>query len=329
MSRLKINFAASEYDHFRDLADGTVDISGIDFNWLRMPVEEAFTRFVNFLEWELSEMSMGKYVSFVSTGNTSVLALPVFPSRSFRQSSIFVRRDGRVKRAEDLRGKKIGIPEWAQTAAIYTRGWLVHQLGIPLQEIDWVQAGINQAGREEKVELKLPAGVRYTPVKAKSLSEMLLSGELDAVACARPPQPFVDGNPAIVRLFPDYRAVEEKFYRETGIFPIMHVIAMRRDVYEANKWIAVNLYNAFVEAKRRAVERALDFTATSYPFAWCSHAAAEARQIFGEDFFPYGLEANRKTLDAFLQYAFEHGVCHRRVTPDELFPKELTKVYRV
>ena len=171
--------------------------------------------------------------------------------------------------------------------------------------------------------------MRYRQEKTKSLSGMLLAGELDAVACARPPQPFVDGNPDIVRLFPNYREVEEQFYRDTGIFPIMHVIAMRRDAYEANRWIAVNLFNAFSEAKRRAVERALDATATSYPFAWCSHAAGEARRIFGEDFFPYGLEANRKTLDAFLQYAFEHGVCHRRVTPDELFPKELTKVYRV
>jgi 4,5-dihydroxyphthalate decarboxylase len=329
MSKLKINFAASEYDHFRDLADGTVVPSGIALNWLKMPVEEAFTRFVNFLEWELSEMSMGKYVSFVSTGNDSVLALPVFPSRVFRQSSIFVRRDGPVRKPEDLRGKKVGIPEWAQTAAIYTRGWLQHQVGIPLAEIDWYQAGINQAGREEKVELKLPPGVRYTQVKTKSLSQMLLAGELDAVAAARPPQPFVAGSKDIVRLFPDYRQVEESFYKETGIFPIMHVIAMRRDVYEANRWIAVNLYNAFVEAKRRAVERALDFTATSYPFAWCTHAAIQTRELFGEDFFPYGLEANRKTLDAFLQYAFEQGVCHRRVTPDELFPKELTKTYRV
>lgn len=329
MARVTINFAASEYDHFRDLIDGTVPVSGIDINYLRMPVEEAFTRFVNFLEFELSEMSMGKYVSFVSTGNTSVLALPVFPSRAFRQSSIFVRRDGPVKRPEDLRGKKIGIPEWAQTAAIYTRGWLEHQVGIKIPEIEWVQAGINQPGREEKVEAKFPPGVRYRQEKTKSLSGMLLAGEIDAAACARPPQPFVDGNPDIVRLFPNYREVEEKFYRDTGIFPIMHVIAMRRDAYEANRWIAVNLYNAFVEAKRRAVERALDATATSYPFAWCSHAADEARRIFGEDFFPYGHEANRKTLDAFLQYAFEHGVCHRRVQPDELFPKELTKVYRV
>ena len=329
MARVTINFAASEYDHFRDLIDGVVAVSGIDINYLRMPVEEAFTRFVNFLEFELSEMSMGKYVSFVSTGNTSVLALPVFPSRAFRQSSIFVRRDGPVKRPEDLRGKKIGIPEWAQTAAIYTRGWLEHQVGIKIQEIEWVQAGINQPGREEKVEAKFPPGVRYRQEKTKSLSGMLLAGEIDAAACARPPQPFVDGNPDIVRLFPHYREVEEKFYRDTSIFPIMHVIAMRRDAYEANRWIAVNLYNAFVEAKRRAVERALDATATSYPFAWCSHAADEARRIFGEDFFPYGLEANRKTLDAFLQYAYEHGVCHRRVQPEELFPKELTKVYRV
>lgn len=329
MGLLRLNFAASEYDHFTDLVNGEIKPAGIDLNYLRLPIEEAFARFVNFLEWEVSEMSMGKFISFMSQDNGKVIGLPVFPSRVFRQSSLFVRHDSPLKRPEDLHGKKVGVPEWAQTAAIYTRGWLQHQVGIPLAEIDWYQAGVNQPGREEKVPLKLPDGVRLTVAKDKSLTEMLLDGTLDAVASAHPPRPFEEGSPDIVQLVPNYREVEEAYYRDTGIFPIMHIIALRRDVYDANPWIAMNLYKAFVAAKARSMERALEFTATRFPFAWCMHAAHEAKQLFGDDFFPYGLEPNRTTLQAFLDYGYEQGVCHRRVTPDELFPKELSKVYRV
>ncbi|NQV54674.1 MAG: 4,5-dihydroxyphthalate decarboxylase, partial [Rhodospirillales bacterium] len=223
MTKLRLNFAASEYDHFHDLIDGTVQPGGIDLNYLCLPIEEIFARFVNFQEWEVSEMSMGKFVSFISQDNGKVIGIPVFPSRVFRQSSIYVRDDSPLKSPADLAGKKVGIPEWAQTAAIYTRGWLVHQIGIPLGDIEWFQSGVNQAGREEKVILKLPEGVSLTPVADKSLTEMLLAGDIDAVASAHAPQPFEDGDPSIRRLIPNYREVEEAYYLDTGIFPIMHI----------------------------------------------------------------------------------------------------------
>ncbi|MBT3915717.1 MAG: 4,5-dihydroxyphthalate decarboxylase [Rhodospirillaceae bacterium] len=329
MTKLRLNFAASEYDHFRDLVDGTVSAEGIDLNCLRFSVEETFARFVNFQEWEVSEMSFGKFVSFISQDNGKVIGLPVFPSRVFRQSSIYVKADSPLNGPEDLAGKKIGIPEWAQTASIYTRGWLVDQLGIPLTDIEWFQSGVNQAGREEKVKLKLPKGVSLTPVSDKSLTELLLKGDVDAVATAHPPQPFEDGDPSIKRLIPNYRDVEEAYFKETNIFPIMHIIALRRDVYEANPWIAMNLYKAFAASKENSVTRALEITATRFPFAWCYEAAERTKDLFGDDFFPYGLEPNRPTLEAFLKYSYDQGICHRKVTPEELFPEELGKVFKV
>ena len=329
MTKLRLNFAASPYDHFRDMIDGRVPTEGIDLNYLNLQIEEAFARFVHFQEWELSEMSFGKFVSFISQDNGKVIGLPVFPSRVFRQSSIYVREDSPLKGPEDLAGKKVGIPEWAQTASIYTRGWLVDQIGIPLSDIEWIQSGVNQPGREEKVKLKLPEGVTLTPVSDKSLTEMLLSGEIDATATAHAPQPFEDGDPSIRRLIPNYREYEEAYYKETNIFPIMHIIAIRRDVYEANPWIAMNLYKAFTEAKNNSVYRAQEITATRFPFAWCYEAAEKTKEIFGDDIFPYGLEPNRPTLEAFLKYAYDQGICHRKVTPEEMFPEELSKVFKI
>ena len=240
-----------------------------------------------------------------------------------------MREDSTIQKPGDLVGKKIGIPEWAQTASIYTRGWLVDQIGISLRDIEWFQSGVNQVGREEKVKLKLPDGVNLTPVTDKSLTEMLLNGDIDAAMTAHAPLPFEEGDPSIRRLIPNYREVEEAYYKDTKIFPIMHILAIRRDVYEENPWIAMNLYKAFTQAKDNSVYRAQEITATRFPFAWCYEAAERTKEIFGDDFFPYGLEPNRTTLEAFLRYAYEQGVCHRKVEPEELFPKELSKVFKV
>jgi 4,5-dihydroxyphthalate decarboxylase len=195
--------------------------------------------------------------------------------------------------------------------------------------VEWVQAGVNQPGRAEKVALKLPAGVCYRSEPTKSLTGMLMSGEIDCVMAAHPPEPFEHGSKEIVQLYPNYREIEEQYYRETGIFPIMHVIALRADVFEANRWIAMNLQRAFEEAKARSMLRAQEITATRFPFAWCYDAATKAKALFGDDFFPYGIGPNRKTLDAFLQYGYEQGVCHRRVAIDELFPPEVQAEFKV
>jgi 4,5-dihydroxyphthalate decarboxylase len=274
-------------------------------------------------------MAMGKYVSLRSQGDTSLTAIPVFPSRMFRHSSIYVRSDGPVKAPADLKGRRVGVPEWAQTAAIYTRGLLVHQYGLVLADIAWVQAGVNEPGRTEKVALKLPAGVTIERSAEKSLNGMLLAGELDAVMTAHAPAAFQAGDPRVKRLFADFMPVELAYWRETGIFPIMHCIAIQTRVLEAHPWIAMNLLTAFEAAKRRSVARAFEATASRFPIPWSHERASLAAPLFGNEYWPYGIEPNRVTLEAFLTYAHEQGVCHRLLAPEELFPPAVASAFKV
>jgi 4,5-dihydroxyphthalate decarboxylase len=327
--RLVLSLAISEYDHVRDLAQGLVRPQGIALNALIFAVEEIFHRFTRYREWEVSEMSMGKYTSLISQGDRSLTGIPVFPSRVFRHSSIYVRRDGKVRKVEDLRGARIGLPEWAQTAAVYTRGMLVHEYGIGLDEIDWVQAGVDEPGRQEKVELKLPRGVRLTSRPDSSLDRLLVSGEVDAVMSAHAPRSFEEGHPDLARLFADYRPVEEAYYRKTGIFPIMHVIALRREVLDRFPWVATNLLAAFEEAKTRSLARAHEITASRFPVPWIAEIADRARDIFGGDPMPYGIAANRTTLAAFLRFGHEQGVCHKLLEPEDLFPAEVQTTFKI
>ena len=326
MEKVALTLAIGDYEHTRDLASGRVPVQGATLNVLTQPPEEAFFRFTHFREWEVSEMSMGKYVSLRSQDDESIAAIPVFPSRVFRHSMIYVREGGGLERPEQLKGRRIGVPEWAQTAVIYARGYLAHQAGVPLDSVDWVQAGVNEAGRVEKVELKLPNGVRLKPEPGRSLNDMLLAGDLDAALSARPPRSLGKG---IRRLFADYEDAEERYFRETGIFPIMHVIVIKADILARHPWLAMNLYKAFEEAKRRSLERLSDVTASHAPFAWLAPYAERMKSLFGEDFWPYGLEKNRKTLQAFVDFAFEQGVCHRKLALEELFPKQVLTSFKV
>jgi len=192
-----------------------------------------------------------------------------------------------------------------------------------------VQAGVNEPGRVEKVDLRLPAGLRLTPVADKTLSDMLVSGDVDAVLSAAPPACFEQGHVNILRLFENYREVETAYYRETSIFPIMHVVTIRRELVDSHPWIAVSLLKAFEEAKRRSVARALDIKAPRFPIPWCYDDARQAQATFGADYWPYGIEANRATLEAFLRYAHEQGVCHRVVAVEELFPKSVRSSFKI
>ncbi len=329
MSRLHLTLAISEYDHVRDLCSGAVAVDGVDLTHLSLSVEEVHFRFTKFREWDVSELSLAKYGSLLSQDDRSLVAIPVFPNRIFRHSAIYVRRESELTDPTQLTGKNVGVPEWAQTAGVYARGFLMHQYGVRLSAIEWWQAGVNQPGRNEKVELRLPQGIRLHQVPEKTLTGMLISGELDAVITAHPPEPFKRGDPGIVRLFRDPLAVEEAYWRTTGIFPIMHIIAIKRDVYERHRWVAMNLYKAFDEARRRSLQRIFELTASRVPVPWLPDHADRWRGLFGPDYWPYGLEPNQTTLDAFCQYAFEQGVCHRKVAVEELFPPEVLSAFRV
>jgi 4,5-dihydroxyphthalate decarboxylase len=329
MNKLPLTGAMPDYDHVRDLVMGRVQVEGIDFRLLNLPIEEIFYRFLVHKEWDVSEVSFAKYVAFTANDEADFVALPVFPSRVFRQSSLFVREKGPIKKITDLAGKRVGIPEWAQTAAVYSRGFLTDEYGVKLSSIHWVQAGVNQPGRVEKVDVKLPKGVKLTRVADKSLNEMLLAGDIDAVFAARPPDAFIKGDKRIKRFFQDFLAVEAAYYKNTGIFPIMHAVAVRKHVLDKNPWVARNLFKAFEEAKKRSIERALDATATMFPIPWVSEHAARGMELMGDDYFPYGVEKNEKTLKAFLRWAFEQGVCKRQLSIEELFPKAMYSSHRV
>jgi 4,5-dihydroxyphthalate decarboxylase len=329
MSNIHLTMALGEYDHARDLFDRKVAVGGIDLTVLNLPVEEIFYRFTIHREWDVSEMSFAKFIALKSQGDDSLVGLPVFISRAFRHSSLYVRADSDITRPEQLAGKRVGLPEWAQTAAIYSRGMLAHDYGVDLKSIHWHQAGVNDPGRVEKVTLNLPEGLRYTPVADKSLTEMLLAGDVDALLTARPPAPYTASDGRIRRVFENYREVELDYWKRTGIFPIMHLVAIRREVYDRHRWVAMNLFKAFEEAKNRSLARALDVTVSFFPVPWMPDIAKSAQALMGQDFWPYGIEGSRKTLEAFTQYAFEQGVCQQKLAVEDLFAPEVRSKFKV
>lgn len=329
MPDIPLSLALSYYDHVSDLLRGRVRPEGIELTPIELPVEEIFFRMVKFAEWDVCEFSFAKYVSLVGAGSPAFRAIPVFPSRVFRQSAFYVAPRAGIAAPCDLVGRRVGIPEWAQTAGVYARGYLQHQCGVPLDKIHWVQAGVNEPGRQEKVELALPGGVSVERVPDRALNDMLLAGEIDGMISAHEPRAFVAGDPRIARLWPDYRAVEEAYYRETRIFPIMHVVVIRSDKLEHFPWIARNLFKAFEEAKANSLHELVRLTTSRLPFAWAQHTALEAKRLFGEDYWPYGIEPNRPTLEAFLQYCHEQGVTQRGVKVEDLFSEELRDSFKV
>ena len=326
MGQLQLSIAIGDYDHTRDLISGRVRAEGIDLVSSLLPPEEVFHRFSSYREWDVSEMSMGRYVAMRAQGDHSLTAIPVFVSRVFRHSMIYVRTGGGISRPEQLAGKRVGVPEWAQTATIYTRGMLAHDAGVSLESVRWVQGGVNEAGREEKVALSLPPGVRCERVTDRTLNDMLLAGDIDALLSARAPGDFGNG---IERMYPDYERVEEAHFRKTGIFPIMHVVALRTEVLERHPWVAMNLLKAFEEAKQRSRARLLDITASPAPLAWVKPLADRMVSLFGDDFWPYGVEKNRTTLEAFLRFAFEQGVCRELLEPEALFPVQTSTSVKI
>lgn len=329
MNEVPLTLAISDYDHVRDLTSGRVRAEGIALTCLDLTIPEIFARFTAHREWDVSEIGLGKYVALRSRGDDAMVAIPVFPSRIFRQSAIYVLASSKLEDARELAGKRVGLPEWAQTAAIYCRGWLAHDCGVDLASIEWHQAGVDKAGRREKVALQLPDGVRVVPRPETSLNELLLGGGVDAIMTAQPPGAFVARDPGVRRLLRDPLAVERRYWEQTGVFPIMHTVAITREALAAHPWIAVNLLSAFEAAKKRSLARAVDPAGARFPIPWSTTYAEEAQAKHGADFWPYGVEANRVTLDAFLGFAHEQGVAQQRLAPEDLFAPTTLEALRV
>lgn len=320
MTDLTLSLAACDYDHLRDLFTGRVKAQGVEI--IPMVFDEPhhiFHRASNFTEFDIHEMSFGRYISLVSQNKNKITALPVFPSRVARQSAFYVRSDSNLKKPKDLEGKRIGIPEWTQTATIYARGWLEETVGVDLRKIEWIQTGVDEPGRPEPSNPKLPKGINITPIPDQSLSEMILNGEIDCALTALPPKPVREGDLRVRQLIRNSRMVEEDYYKDTGIFPIMHLICVKNQVLEKFPWVAMNLLNAFENAKNNAIRRALKGSHSIYPIPWGSASAELAQNMFEGSMWPYGLEPNRRTLEAFLRFGYSQGVAHRKLKPEDLF----------
>src|SRR5262252_2601718 len=294
MPKLSLTIATTDYDHFRDFRTGEVRAEGIDHNWLTLGHHECFARFTANREFDLSELSFAKFAAQVTRENADIIGLPVVCSRLFRFSSFYVNKKSGIRSIQDLKRKKVGSPEWAHSAAVYMRGWMHNE-----------------------------PGVKLTRVADQSLSQLLAAGEIDCAIIARPPTCFLEGHPDVERLFPGYLEMEEEYYQRTRVWPIMHIIAMKKSILEEHPWAARNLYNAFQESKRRSIERLLDPAVSRYPLAWLATYARRMRDRFGGDPFPYGIEANRPTWEQMALYTHQQGIAHRRFTPEEIFPRSV------
>jgi 4,5-dihydroxyphthalate decarboxylase len=295
-----------------------------------MPVEETFFRMLRHREFDAAEMSLSSYSVSVSKPERPFVAIPVFPSRFFRHSCIYVNANAGIKEPKDLIGKRIGNPEYQMTAPVWIRGILSDHYGVPVDSVTYCTGGEEEPGRSEKIKLDLPPNIRVEPIgENQTLAQMLLDGEIDALYTARMPSSFRTGGGRVKRLFENYVDVERQYYRDTGIFPIMHTVAIKREVYEANRWVAQSLYKAFIEAQRRTYEDLQETAALKTMLPWAGAHVEEAQREMGDDFWPYGLERNRKTLETFLRYHFEQGLSKRLLTPDELFAPEALEFFKI
>jgi 4,5-dihydroxyphthalate decarboxylase len=330
MNPLRLTFSCWDYDRTRALADGSVQPDGIDLVYLMQPVEETFFRMLRYREFDCSEMSLSSYVASLNAQEPPFIAIPAFPSRFFRHSCIFVSAKSGIRKPEELKGRRVGVPEYQMTAPVWIRGILSDDYGVKVTDVEHFSGGEEQPGRDEKIKLDLPPAIRVKPIgPTQTLSRMIASGEIDALVTARAPSTFHSQPEKVQRLFPSYVEQEKAYYRRTRIFPIMHTVVVRRDVYQRNPWVAQSLYKALVAAKAKAFELYGQSAALPAMLPWLVAHVEETRREMGDDWWPYGLAPNRHVLDAFLRYHHEQGLSKRRFAPEELFAKETLESYKV
>jgi 4,5-dihydroxyphthalate decarboxylase len=323
MGKLRLSMACSNYDRTRALFDERVSVDGIELTCLDLPIEETFFRMLRHHEFDVAEISLSSYVLSLFGENPQLIAIPVFPSRFFRHSCIFVNRDSGIREPKDLIGKRVGVPEFQMTAGVWIRGILSDDFKVPVASMTYFRGGEEKPGRLEKIPVNLPREIRVESIPpTKTLSAMLESGEIDALYTARAPSTFGDGSGTVRRLFDNYQAVEQAYFLRTKIFPIMHAVVIRRDVYEKSPWVAQSLCKAFEKAQRIAYDELSEAGALACMLPWLVRHAQETRALMGADFWPYGLERNAHTLDTFLRYSFEQGLAKRVLKPAELFAPE-------
>jgi 4,5-dihydroxyphthalate decarboxylase len=330
MSKLRLTLACWDYDRTRALADGSVQPDGIDLNYVKLEVEETFFRMLRNREFDAAEMSLSSYCVSLMRDDPAFIAIPVFPSRFFRHSCICVSTKSGIKEPRDLAGKRIGVPEYQMTAPVWIRGILQDEYGVDASSPEYWTGGEEQPGREEKLKLDLPARIKLRSIPDnKTLSRMLADGELDALHSARMPSTFTTQPSAVKRLFENYIEVEKAYFRKTKIFPIMHTLVLRRDVYKANPWAAQALYKACVQSQRNVYDNLASTAALTTMLPWQVAQVEEVKREMGEDWWAYGYDANLHVLETFLRYHHEQGLSKRRLKPEELFAPETREEFKI
>jgi 4,5-dihydroxyphthalate decarboxylase len=326
---LALDLACWDYDRTRALADGRVRIEGVDLNYIPMEMPESFHRMFRNAEFDASEMSFAWYVGSLFGERRNMVAIPVFPSRMFRHSGIYVNTKSGIVNPDDLMGKRVGVPEYQQTAGVWIRGILADYYGVPVDSVRYFQGGLNQPGRMESA-LRRPDAIELDAIPSdETLSGMLARGELDAVYTAHAPDGFADGSQHVRRLFPDYRREEQLYYERSGIFPIMHTVVVRAELLTSHPWLAQSLTKAFEAAKKIAVDDLFEPAAAKTALPWLTAEAEATERLFGSrDFWPYGAEVNQHVIQTFLRYMHEQGLVPRRLTVEELFPQSTLRVAR-
>jgi len=330
MPKLRLSLACSNYDRTRALLEERVPIDGVELTYLNLSVEETFFRMLRHREFDVAEMSLSSYTLSLFRDNPPFIAIPIFPSRFFRHSCIYVHAGSGICEPKDLIGKRIGNPEYQMTAPVWIRGILSDEFGVPVSGATYLSGGEEEPGRPEKLALSLPPIFRVEAIPAtKTLSQMIASGEIDALYTARAPSTFTNGSGPVRRLFANYAEVEHAYYQKTRIFPIMHTVVIRRDVYEKHPWVAQSLFKAFLAAQREVYEGLHDSAALKLMLPWLLWHTEETEKVMGRDFWPYGLEQNEHTLSTFLRYSYEQGLSKRQLTPREIFAPESLESFKV
>jgi 4,5-dihydroxyphthalate decarboxylase len=330
VEKLFLTVACGDYDRTHALQTGAVEAEGIRMNYIALEAEEIFWRMGHHQEFDVSEMSLSNHISATSRGNSPFLAIPIFPSRFFRHSCVFINTDAGIKDPTDFKGKKIGAPEYSITAAVWIRGFLQDEYGVAAKDVEWWTGGQEDPGRKERLQLQLPPEIKLNSIPDdKTLNGMLESGEIDALISARAPSSFLKDSPKVKRLFPNYKDIEINYYKRTKIFPIMHVLVIRKEVYEKNPWVARSLYKAFCEAKDVAIKNIHISNTLASTLPWLSWEREQLREIFGPDWWPYGIEANRHVLEHLIRYMGEQGLLARQLSVEEIFAPNMVGEFKI
>ncbi len=320
MSNVEISIACGDYDRVRAIKDKRVRVDGCDVTFIPMGPEELFFRALRYAEFDVAELSFNSYMMLTTRRICPYVAIPVFPSRMFRHSAVYIRTDRGIENPEDLKGKIVGVPEYQQTANVWMRGILAEEHGVKDSDIHWRTGGQEEPGRDERTPLCLDNGVDVTPIpEDRYLSEMMLSGEIDAFMTARAPSVWLERKPNVGRLWPDYMAVERDYYRRTKIFPIMHLVGIRKDVVDRHNWLPGSLLKAFTEAKAVAMAEIPEVAALNVSLPWIDVFQERVQGFMGEDYWRYGIDGCRHEIETLMRYSWEQGLLARALSIEDIF----------